>query len=60
MNGVVEAVVLGALQGVAEWLPVSSQGITSMAARAIFGRSYVESLEVSIWLHAGTLVAALI
>lgn len=60
MDGLLEAVVLGALQGVAEWLPISSQGIVSMTARAIFGRSYGESLEISIWLHLGTMLAAIL
>jgi undecaprenyl-diphosphatase len=58
-DGVLEALTLGMIQGVAEWLPVSSEGLTSIAARNIFGRGYLESLETAIWLHVGTLIAAI-
>ncbi len=54
-----EAVLLGALQGVAEWLPVSSEGLVTAAYSLIAGRSLSEALGISLWLHIGTAVAAL-
>ncbi len=60
VEGFLEALTLGLIQGFAEWLPISSEGLTYMTARNIFGRGYQESLETAIWLHMGTLVAAII
>jgi undecaprenyl-diphosphatase len=55
-----EALSLGLIQGVAEWLPISSQGIITLFSRNVLGRDYTSSLELSIWLHIGTLAAAII
>lgn len=49
---------MGALQGVLEWLPLSSEGYTIMAASAL-GISAPAALEMSMWLHVGTLLSAL-
>jgi len=54
-----EAVLLGALQGVAEWLPVSSEGLVTATYSLIAGRSLSEAVGISLWLHIGTAVAAL-
>lgn len=54
-----EAVLLGTLQGVAEWLPVSSEGLVTAAYSLIVGRSLSEAVGISLWLHIGTAVAAL-
>ncbi|MCE2457618.1 MAG: undecaprenyl-diphosphate phosphatase [Dehalococcoidia bacterium] len=54
-----EAVLLGALQGVAEWLPVSSEGLVTATYSLIAGRSLSESVGISLWLHIGTAFAAL-
>ncbi|MEM4416657.1 MAG: undecaprenyl-diphosphate phosphatase [Nitrososphaerota archaeon] len=51
---------LGLIQGVAEWLPISSQGIVTIIARNVFGMDYTHSMELAIWLHIGTLTAAII
>ncbi len=55
-----QAVVLGVLQGVFEWLPVSSQGQTIGIAVGFFGISSAEALKHAVFLHAGTLLAAAI
>lgn len=53
-----EAVVLGIVQGTAEWLPISSEGMTSLVMINFFGKTLSEAIPVSIWLHLGTLLAA--
>lgn len=55
-----EAVVLGTIQGIAEWLPVSSEGMTSLVLINLFGKSLSEAIPIAIWLHLGTLLAALV
>ncbi|MBN2109756.1 MAG: UDP-diphosphatase, partial [Methanosarcinaceae archaeon] len=44
-----EAVILGIVQGVAEWLPISSQGMTSLVMINLFGMEVKEAIPVSIW-----------
>ncbi len=58
MLTVFEAVVLGIVQGIAEWLPISSEGMTSLVMINVFGKSLAESLPIAIWLHTGTLLSA--
>jgi len=54
-----EPALLGIVQGVAEWLPISSEGISSLMLMNFFGKSLSESVFLSLWLHTGTLLAAL-
>ncbi len=54
----VEGLLLGAVQGVTEWLPVSSQGINSLILVNIFRLPPSEAISLLIWLHIGTLFAA--
>ncbi|MDW7733332.1 MAG: undecaprenyl-diphosphate phosphatase [Methanolobus sp.] len=60
MLTVFEAVLLGIVQGVAEWLPISSEGMTSLVMINFFGKTLAEALPISIWLHTGTLLSAVI
>ncbi|MEM1937251.1 MAG: undecaprenyl-diphosphate phosphatase [Candidatus Caldarchaeum sp.] len=53
-----QAVLLGVLQGFAEWLPVSSEGLTTLVGKTFYGLSLERALGTSIWLHVGTLLAA--
>lgn len=55
-----EAALLGLLQGLFEWLPVSSEGVVATAYRLIFGSSLSDAVDFSLWLHLGTLVSVLI
>lgn len=55
-----EAAVLGILQGTAEWLPISSEGQTMLAMMNWLGLSPETALSCSIFLHLGTMTAALI
>ena len=54
------AVLLGFLQGVAEWLPVSSEGVVAAAYSLLEGEPLDEAVGYALWLHVGTLPAALI
>ena len=54
------AVLLGVLQGVAEWLPVSSEGLVAAAYSLLEGESLDEAVGYALWLHAGTMPAALV
>lgn len=52
--------VLGAVQGVSEWLPVSSEGIVAVAYAWVMDRPLEEAVSFALWLHVGTTVSALI
>ncbi len=50
--------ILGAVQGITEWLPISSQGHIALIMLSVFKTPVEEALNLSIWLHIGTLLAA--
>jgi undecaprenyl-diphosphatase len=52
------AIAIGVLQGVVEWLPISSEGGVSIALTAI-GVSPELAVQLSLFLHTGTGLAAL-
>lgn len=49
---------MGAIQGIAEWLPISSKGIVTLILMNVFGQGFKEAFFIAIWLHIGTLLAA--
>ena len=51
---------LGFLQGVFEWLPVSSEGAVAAVYSMVYGRGLGEGVAYALWLHAGTVPAALL
>ncbi|MBU2591974.1 MAG: undecaprenyl-diphosphate phosphatase [Patescibacteria group bacterium] len=57
-----EKIILGAIQGVAEWLPVSSEGVLVLVQLRFFGGngSLAEMVKFALFLHLGTFLAALI
>lgn len=57
MEGAWLAVVLGILQGIFEWLPISSEGNLTLALTAL-GRSPEVAVQYSLFLHLGTAAAA--
>ncbi len=54
------AVVLGLLQGVLEWLPVSSEAAVALVMTQLLGMEPVESVNTALYLHLGTMLAALV
>lgn len=55
-----EAATLAMLQGLTEWLPVSSEGIVTLAGAWLFNLTLSEALAFALWLHLGTAIAALV
>jgi len=55
-----QGIVLGILQGILEWIPVSSQGQSMLAMIYWLGLSPNDALSYSIFLHLGTMTAVLI
>lgn len=58
----VEGFVLGLIQGVTEWLPISSEGMIILAKVHLFGshESVLAMVHQALFLHMGTFIAALI
>jgi undecaprenyl-diphosphatase len=54
-----QGIVLGILQGILEWIPVSSQGQSMLAMIYWLGISPSDALSYSIFLHLGTMTAVL-
>jgi len=55
-----EAVVLALIQGITEWLPISSEGVSSLFMINFFNMNLVDAVFLSGWLHTGTLLAAVL
>ncbi len=56
----IEAIILGALQGLLEWLPVSSRGNLIIIMTELMNINLDEALKISIFFHIGTLLAAVV
>jgi len=55
-----EIIILGIIQGFIEWLPISSQGNLVLFMVSFLGINKAEALSISVYLHTGTLISALI
>ena len=51
---------LGLLQGITEWLPISSQGVVAATYDFIKDSSFEEAVDFALWLHLGTVPCVLI
>ena len=60
MKSIFAAIITGILQGMLEWLPVSSEGNLVILLSQLFGYSVEETLNTAIFLHLGTGFAGLI
>ncbi len=56
----IQAVILGIIQGITEWLPISSEGQSVLLATSWLGITPLEALSYAIFLHLGTMIAVLI
>jgi undecaprenyl-diphosphatase len=56
---VAQSIILGMIQGITEWLPISSKAMVSLAMIKFFDSNIAlsEAVYYSIWLHMGTLFA---
>jgi len=53
--------ILGTIQGVAEWLPISSEGLLILVQTRILNQaSFKQMVSLALFLHLGTFLAALI
>jgi len=57
--GVLESILLGIVQGITEWLPVSSKGNVAILGQ-LLGMNTTDAFAYAIILHIGTFLAALI
>ncbi len=57
-----ENIILGSIQGLAEWLPVSSEGILVLVQTRFFNsdKHILELIRQSLFLHLGTVLAVVI
>ncbi len=60
MVSLLEAAVIGVIQGVLEWLPVSSEGNLTLFLVSVLGLEPSETLGLAVFLHLGTGLAALV
>lgn len=56
----IESIVLAILQGIFEWLPVSSEGVSVLILLNFFGKSLPTAISYAFFLHLGTALAVLI
>ncbi|MHA2326133.1 MAG: undecaprenyl-diphosphate phosphatase, partial [Promethearchaeota archaeon] len=55
-----EYLIIAILQGLFEWLPISSSGQTMIIATNFFGISPENAFSLAIWLHLGTTLAVIL
>jgi len=56
----IEYIIIAMLQGLFEWLPISSSGQVMMISINFFGIPPEKAFSLSIWVHLGTAIAVLI
>ena len=53
-----EHVLLGILQGMVEWIPISSEGVVALTSQFLI--KDINPIDVALFLHLGTFFATLI
>jgi len=56
----IEYIIIAILQGLFEWLPISSSGQVMMVSINFFGIPPEKAFSLSIWMHLGTAIAVLV
>ena len=56
----IEYIIIAIIQGLVEWLPISSSGQVLIASVTIFGIPPEQAFSLSIWLHLGTTIAVIV
>jgi len=56
----IEYIIIAILQGLFEWLPISSSGQVMIVSMNVYGFSPSEALSLAIWLHLGTTLAVIV
>ena len=56
----IDIIIIAILQGLFEWLPISSSGQVMIVSINFFGLTPSKSFSLAIWLHLGTALAVLI
>jgi len=56
----ISAIIVGILQGITEWLPISSSGQGMTAMIRLFGLSAENAFSLVLYLHIGTLLAVIL
>ncbi|MFX1376798.1 MAG: undecaprenyl-diphosphate phosphatase [Promethearchaeota archaeon] len=56
----IEYIIIALIQGIFEWLPISSSGQVMIISTNFFDISTEEAFSLAIWLHFGTTIAVLL
>jgi len=56
----IEYIIIAILQGLFEWLPISSSGQVMIVSMNLYGISPANAFSLAIWLHLGTTLAVLV
>ena len=56
----IDFLLMGALQGITEWLPISSSGQSMLALINLINITPQSALQLAIYLHIGTLLAVIV
>ncbi|MCK4239143.1 MAG: undecaprenyl-diphosphate phosphatase, partial [Candidatus Lokiarchaeota archaeon] len=59
MFDLLKFIILSILQGLTEWLPISSSGQVMIFSINVFGIPPDQAFSLAIWLHLGTTIAVL-
>ena len=57
ISQLIQSIVLGIIQGITEWLPVSSKAMMSVILVSFYNMNLTEAVYYAIWLHIGSLFA---
>tara|TARA_B100000686_G_scaffold97324_3_gene104160 strand:- start:20589 stop:21389 length:801 start_codon:yes stop_codon:yes gene_type:complete len=59
-ESLLENALLGFIQGVSEWLPISSEGLVALVGNLAWGRDFEDAIALALLLHIGTALSAIV